>query len=632
VRLLADGDSAVRRRAALAIGRVGLRDGVGPLIGALKDSDLEVRQTAAFALGLIGDTRASAPLVAALSDPSPSVQGSAAEALGLIGDAAGADALVGLMSRVVASGALSQAPPEDEDTRRDTPTSAFRLALYALVRLKAYQQIASVVLDEGGQPRFAWWPVAYALQRLENPAALPALMTLARDRHPYTRGFAVRGLGALKDPAAVPILLPLAAGADRGPAIQAIRALGRIGERSAVPALLALVQSRQTEPHVRLEAITALGGLSGPGVIDALLDALTDPSPANRAAAIRSAAAVDPEEFVTALSGLDVDRDWSVRAVLADTLGTLRPDAALPRVTAMLDDPDQRVIPSVLGSLVKLKAPNLSTILALKLLADNPVVRAAAATGIGELKPPDGPQALASAYDRGRQDGSYTARTAALAALSKFGAAAATPVLRAALKDQDWAVRRRAAMLLGDLDPGSLDEVVASMRPAPTMIARDTYSADRVIRPPVLLQLYLDTDRGTIQIEMAMLEAPLTVENFVTLARKGYFNGVSIHRVVSDFVVQDGDPRGDGEGGPGYTIRDELNQRPYLRGTVGMALDPWPDTGGSQFFIALSPQPHLDAKYTVFGRVVAGMDVVDQIQQWDVIRAVRVWDGKQITN
>ncbi len=102
-----------------------------------------------------------------------------------------------------------------------------------------------------------------------------------------------------------------------------------------------------------------------------------------------------------------------------------------------------------------------------------------------------------------------------------------------------------------------------------------------------------------------------------TLARKGFFNGLQIHRVVPNFVVQDGDPRGDGEGGPGYTIRDELNERPYLRGTVGMALD-WRDTGGSQFFITHSPQPHLDARYTVFGHVVNGMEVVDRIQQGDV--------------
>jgi len=90
--------------------------------------------------------------------------------------------------------------------------------------------------------------------------------------------------------------------------------------------------------------------------------------------------------------------------------------------------------------------------------------------------------------------------------------------------------------------------------------------------------------------------------------------------------VQDGDPRGDGEGGPGYTLRDEINMRPYLRGTVGMALD-WEDTGGSQFFITHSPQPHLDARYTVIGHVVAGMEVVDRLEQGDGIRSVLIWDG-----
>jgi cyclophilin family peptidyl-prolyl cis-trans isomerase len=142
----------------------------------------------------------------------------------------------------------------------------------------------------------------------------------------------------------------------------------------------------------------------------------------------------------------------------------------------------------------------------------------------------------------------------------------------------------------------------------------------------VSTHIYIDTDKGTIQIELDVLDAPLTVRTFTDLARSGYFGGVAIHRVVPNFVVQDGDPRGDGEGGPGYTIRDELNQRPYLRGTVGMALD-WADTGGSQFFITHSPQPHLDARYTVFGRVLSGMDVVDKLAQGDLIRGIRVWNG-----
>ena len=140
---------------------------------------------------------------------------------------------------------------------------------------------------------------------------------------------------------------------------------------------------------------------------------------------------------------------------------------------------------------------------------------------------------------------------------------------------------------------------------------------------------FIETAKGTIEIELTVLDAPQTVRNFIALARRNYFNGLQVHRVVPNFVVQDGDPRGDGSGGPGYTIRDELNDRPFVRGTVGMALS-GPDTGGSQYFIMHSPSPHLDAKYTVFGHVVNGMDVVDRIQQLDVIQRVRIWDGKEL--
>jgi cyclophilin family peptidyl-prolyl cis-trans isomerase len=110
------------------------------------------------------------------------------------------------------------------------------------------------------------------------------------------------------------------------------------------------------------------------------------------------------------------------------------------------------------------------------------------------------------------------------------------------------------------------------------------------------------------------------------LARAGFYNGQSFHRVVPNFVVQAGDPRGDGNGGPGYTIRCEINTRPFLRGTLGMALS-GKDTGGSQFFITLLPQPHLDGGYTVFGQVTRGMEVVDRLEPGDVIREIFIWDG-----
>ena len=131
------------------------------------------------------------------------------------------------------------------------------------------------------------------------------------------------------------------------------------------------------------------------------------------------------------------------------------------------------------------------------------------------------------------------------------------------------------------------------------------------------------TERGTVAIELFGSDAPLTVANFTRLARSGYYNGVAFHRVVPNFVAQDGDPRGDGSGGPGYAIRDELNRRWYDRGAVGMALS-GPDTGGSQYFIAHSPQPHLDGHYTVFGHVTAGYDVLDAIVQGDRILRITI--------
>ena len=632
IRLLSDEEARVRRRAALAIGHVGLGDGVTPLLTVLADPDPEVRQMAAFALGLLGDTRARDPLVGALADASPLVQGSAAEALGLIGDAAAADALGRFAAQLVQSPALAQPPDESDDVRRDTPTAACRLAIHALVRLKAYPQLASAVLDASGQPRVRWWPVAFALQRLEDKRALPALLTLAKDGNAHTRALAVKGLAALKDRAALPVLMPLMSSGDRNVLIETVRALGRIGDPAAAAALLRILGDAAADPHVRLEVVGAIGNLHVPAVADALLDVLADPSPAVRAAALRSLAAFDPENFIFVLSGLDPDPHWNVRAALATVLGTLPPENGLPRLEPMLNDADQRVIPFAIAALVKLKAPTAAAVLIERLKADDPVVRAAAAEGIGTIKPLNGAAALSEAYRFGQRDAMYNARAAALAALAKYGAAAATPVLRSAFADKDWAVRVRAVQLLKQLDAPAAADADAQIRPAPTTVAPDVYSAARLVSPQVSTQVYLETDRGMIQIELAVNDAPLTVENFVTLARKGYFNGLSVHRVVPDFVIQDGDPRGDGEGGPGYSIRDELNQRPYLRGTVGMALDPWPDTGGSQYFIAHSPQPHLDAKYTVFGRVIAGMDVVDQIQQWDVIRIVRVWDGQTLTS
>ena len=115
----------------------------------------------------------------------------------------------------------------------------------------------------------------------------------------------------------------------------------------------------------------------------------------------------------------------------------------------------------------------------------------------------------------------------------------------------------------------------------------------------------------------------------MTLASQGYYDGLSFHEVIPNYAVHTGDPRGDRNGGPGYTLRDEYNQLPFLRGSVGMARD-WQDTAGSRFFITQSPQPHLDGRYTVFGHVVDGVDVIDKLEPGDRIERIYVWDGVRL--
>ena len=250
-------------------------------------------------------------------------------------------------------------------------------------------------------------------------------------------------------------------------------------------------------------------------------------------------------------------------------------------------------------------------------------VPSACACALADLKAVGQVPAIVQAYRAAREEATYVARGAMLAAVNRLDREAARPLLVEALKDRDWAVRVRASALLKEQGAGTAAD---PMRPAVAGRAVDDPEWRRIVNPAFSPRAYIDTTKGTIELVLAVADAPLTAHNFVTLARKGFFDNAPIHRVVPDFVMQDGDPRGDGEGGPGYTIRDEINERPYLRGTLGMALD-WEDTGGSQFFITHSPQPHLEARYTVFGEVVGGMDVVDRIVPSDVITGVRIWDG-----
>ncbi len=629
VTLLGDSDARVRRRAALGIGRVGLSAGVAPLVGHLQDPDADVRAMVAFALGLIGDAAAVDPLVTTLGDPSPLVKGRAAHALGLIGPdkaAASAAPIAQMVQRLVSAGAIGT-PPADEGGVPSPEAEAVRRGLIALTALRSYDGLATAVLDAQGRPRSSWWPIAAALSRIADDRAVPALIELVSSPSPFTAGYAVRGLGERRAAAALPTLLPLLeAKRQVHPQVRvsAVRAAGQLADARAAAPLLALLRQPDVELGLELEIMGALAQIDTRDAEPDLIDRLTDRSPFVRAAALKTLARVDSLSFTTALSGLDPDADWRVRAAMAEALTTLAPENATPMLERLVADADARVLPSVLRAWSTLKLPGLEKHLAAALARDDVMVRAAAASVVGAQKLTALRDALIAAWQRAKTDAADDARWAALDALATLDPAAARGPMEETLSDRDWAMRLRAARWLVAQDPSS--DALTRIRPAPVSQAAGRYAAAHLVSPAYSPQIYVETAKGTIQIELAVLDAPLTVENFVALARRGYFDGLRLHRVVPAFVVQDGDPRGDGSGGPGYSIRDELSDRPYRRGTVGMALA-GPDTGGSQWFITHAPQPHLEARYTVFGDVVSGMDVVDALEVGDTITRIRVWDG-----
>ncbi len=193
----------------------------------------------------------------------------------------------------------------------------------------------------------------------------------------------------------------------------------------------------------------------------------------------------------------------------------------------------------------------------------------------------------------------------------------AVSALQAALTDPAPSVRKKAAEQLEKIlgQPVKYDVP----KQAPKKPAVDPFSP-----LPARPEIALETDKGLIRIVLYARAAPIHVRNLLALVQRGFYDGLTFHRVVSAFVIQGGDPRGDGWGDPGYTIRDEINQFGYLPGTLGMP-KAGKDTGGCQLFFTHLPAPHLDGRYTVFGQVISGMGTVDRIEVGDkILRARRI--------
>ena len=659
--LLTDNSAPVRKRAALAAGRIGDERAVPALVELLKtESDPDVRQMIAFGIGEIESPVGADALIEVLDDTRPpgEVRARAVEALGKIGGA------------LLSSAPRDQTEPKPADERLTKIRTAILDALKFEAGRRSTSDRETVLLGLTAvlrtRPEGAGPVVIHFLKYTEFRIVADALNTMARLRlkdgneqvrqllgsgDPIVRANAARVAGATEDKQAFDALLARALNDyDSRVRVSAIRALGSLKDSRAADPLIKrgdeLLSSEQQNPSARnelLEIATTLGRLLTNSMNADAIFFLRDMHTSTKGEAVEvevAFARIAPGIYLTNPTEdkvLVVGSSWRQVSRRAQALAAFREvitgaatgsagddvlKAAQKELASMLDrrTTPPLAVPDVLQAYNSYKPLDADQFAKTFLQARDVIVRATAAEVLGAMPSEANARALIEALPRALRDkDSYDAILAILGALAKQKTKEANDAIKTALDSSDHLIRRRAVALLKANGVGDFSDRIGTVK------TRNTEADYRraIARIGKRATATVVTSKGSFTIEFLPVDAPMTVDNFVQLARKGYFNGITFHRVVPNFVIQGGDPRGDGNGGPGYSIRCEINEVPYERAAVGMALS-GKDTGGSQSFVTHSPQPHLDGGYTIFGRVIRGMEVVDNIARGDIIRRVVV--------
>ncbi|HEX6693152.1 MAG TPA: HEAT repeat domain-containing protein [Longimicrobiales bacterium] len=626
-RALASQNPEVRRRAVLGAMRTGDSAAAGIALHALNDSVAAVRADAAFALGELGDTATTVvtALGQTLRDRIDVTAGEAAHALGMIGTR---------QSQAVLSAALRSAADPSAGSTARSPHVISELLLAVWRRPQALDhsvaELAQPFLTHpDSQVRFA---AAYALMRAGGSAAVPVLLEATRDRDGDIRQTAVRALRASRvDSAAVrdaarAALISALRDADPHVRINAAQALGTFREPALTQPVAALLQD--ADRNVRLAAIIALDTLQTADAIALLQSVAGDTTEvlAIRAAALAGLVRTAPAAGIPVAQAWLRSQGWLQRLYGVRAVAAGEQDEVVALLRESLSDPDARVLGEAVATIAAADTTQATDALYVQALGSpDVIVRAGAISALGRHADPAHVSVLMDAYARARSDRENDAALAAVDAIARLARRDSAiarsfffrfqrspdPLVRAAVR------RSLGAGSWGEPRPDS-DRPLAFYENVVRALVQPAVRG----RPP---RAVIHSAGGDVTIELAAADAPLTVNNFIGLAEGGYFasGGFRWHRVVPNFVLQDGDPRGDGSGGPGYSIRDEMNRLRYTRGAVGMALS-GPHTGGSQFFIAHSPQPHLDGGYTVFGYVRDSMTTADRVVQDEPINGIEI--------
>jgi len=601
-----ESDVSMRRHLALTLGRVGDGAGAPALAALLTDAEPRVRRAAAFALGRLpaGDPAMVKRLLRAVHDADRETGIRATCALARRG-----------VALDVVAGALNELGPDERLARLLPSLYRFR---GAGVETWAQAGLAA------SAPALRRW-AAYGLARAPQRAALGLLRPLLSDADPWIAGWAARALGRVGARSDLARLEPLLDRPEVGPVVQALRAARALIARGAAapsPFWGDRLRRLLDDPRagVRISAFEVAGSfLLDQALADRLAARVHDAgSPRARGLALVALAeGGDARAEALALEAAAAG-DPAMRTRAAEAAGMLGADHLLRKLVV---DPHAAVRAEALSVVLAVEDDPRAEPWARRALGDpDPGVRTVALEWAAEHPRISPPVLMAATAGSDRQGAAAMAAVQALGARALAVAQDREAVARAleTLAGGRWFALRRAALAALATFDGEVPRAgPASHKPVATY--RDVVA--QTARPR---WVEIETERGSFELRLDCREAPMTCLGFLQLVAQGYYDGLTWHRVVPDFVVQGGDPRGDGRGGPGYQLRDEPNLLRYQRGVIGMARA-GPDTAGSQFFITLSAQPHLDGDYTAFGMVVRGMDVLDRLIQGDsIVRMVEI--------
>lgn len=599
------------------------------------DPNPEVATWAAFALGQIGDSAATATLLNAAETNASVVPEQLMLALGRAGTATTARLLI----------------PHLAD-RREGVRGAAALAI-GLIAKRDLEPMAPDRFEAALKPllsdasRDVRFGATYALMRLESPGAAVALIGLLADPDPEIRANAVRGVGRAHS--APQVLDAVMSDPDWRVRVELARALGEIAKSSESDAPASAVRLgalgsksfarfRKGDPlasgratHVLLAVADAAAGAPqfGRRVLEQLdqapwsMEGLDEASVPDVARVQCKVAfhldQIDGEIKRVRTCGKPSYPEWRRQVLVARLLAARGNTTSIASLVNLAEGQDPKVRAAAIEALGSIENGEAVAALRPFVRSNDPYVASAAAELLSRperagLRPEGLVDDLGAALVSTLAHGDASLVVLVLDALGNMGPAA-KPLLGTLEKldaDPRAAIRRRAARARAAITNTSVAFAPAKAGPSQ-------------VPPPVgaRVELAIETVRGTIRLELFGDVAPHTAATLVALAKAGFYDDLTFHRIVGDFVAQGGCPRGDGWGGPGYVIRDETSPLPFVRGAVGIATN-GRDTGGSQFFLMHAHHPHLEGGYTLVGQVLEGIEVVDALQEDDRILGVRL--------